>query len=395
MPDRKKLPIFIRRKTEKESFGFCSLPKCFNVGSQIHHIDGTNSNDDPNNLIHLCGHCHDSFTYKRTLTRDDFIDAKNKLEEFTPDRSHSLYEIMDFLFLLYNEGRFGELEKAVCVLLKFNERIRGLGPNILAVLFEYLSESDIQTEEKCSTIHIALQARNLFLSRKDYSKSIHVDGLIALQFSSFNDYEAAEFFLKRSQRDSQALSDDVKFVNLGWTNNLLSDISLKKRDFFCARKYADSSFKYYHRVTGLLNVREQADMAMQTAKIIIDQGMRSNLPEAENLLNSCKNMIDKSGWTTKKIRWLTLNFFRFIISNDLREAKEALTLAWIINKKNGGPKTVSLLKIVTDYPDLCPKEIIADLLEEHGDCAMCDKNHIESIAACSISRKNNNNALSK
>lgn len=80
---------------------------------QIHHIDGNNSNNDPDNLAPLCGNCHERATLNRKITtnmannytplrikmfRDKWYDDVKKINKGLDITENTKNEVKKFVF---------------------------------------------------------------------------------------------------------------------------------------------------------------------------------------------------------------------------------------------------------------------------------------------------------
>lgn len=363
MRDRRPaIPFSVRTRIEEETFGVCAVSTCFKPSTQRHHIDGNNKNNDPNNIIYICGSCHDLCHYRGELVEDDFHRYKKYLNEFTPDRKYSLEEIVARMKMYYEQGNFLILRDAVNILFKFHDN-KKIGKKIIAWLYKLLSEINIQTGNLSFVSDLITKSRDEYLYLNDFDNVIHANGLFAVHFIKNNDYDSAKYFLGMARKQSKdKLSERQRNIRLGWINNVLSDISIKSNKLEKAKFYAEESIKFYERVLDDIGPREKADMFFQTAKVFVAKGDQSYLIDAERFLDKSEELLRKSGWEQSIIKWHIIQFDRYKKLNELEEAKKYLYLAWNLNKNSTGlPKTMELLHLVKENRHLCLEEIISDL----------------------------------
>jgi hypothetical protein len=382
---RPNIPAHVRISIEEEALGFCAIPTCFKPPTQRHHIDGNKENNDPKNIIYICGSCHDLFHYRNEYLESDFHLYKQHLTDFTPGKKNSLEEIIATIDCYYEKGNFPILRDAVNILLKFHNK-RMLDKTITAHLYKLIAEINIQTDRYWLVADPLTKARSIYHDLRDFDGLAHVNGLLAVSFIKYQDYETARHFLGIAKKQSEdKLSRIQGGVKLGWINSVLSDIAIKTNQQQNAYYHAEESLKFYEIAYDELCLREKADMHFQTAKVLVASDNRSQLIRAERFLDESKELLYESGWNAAIVNWHIAQFQRLRKLEEIEEAKKYLYLAWEYNKCcSMPPKTAELLRLIKRNLNFCCEQIVSDLYEKHKYCLRCNKSEVQSIIDCNL-----------
>jgi tetratricopeptide (TPR) repeat protein len=387
------IPRSCRENAFIESLFVCGNPECFHSDPlQVHHINGRNTDDRPDNLIVLCGRCHTRCHYgplETRLSQDNCIKFKKYLSVFVPNRYFFLDEILRKIDLYYEYGDFYLIKNIIFILFKAISRDDKLRQNLWLIgwLNELLAEVYVQQGFFGNVSKHIFNSIEIFREFDDHDRLSHCQGLIAISMTDNRNYRAAQEFLSEAIQKFTNRIDDYGERNrrIGWLFNLQAYNYREYGDIYQALLCNEKAIDYYTKSYNILNKREEADFFFELAKILISENTKLSLTKADTLLDASLELINNSHWVSKKASYYINKFKLYLDLMELEEAKKCFSKAWeVVDKNILIHKERDLLKLVIEYPAYCPNEIKERLYQKHDSCKLCARENIKAMAQCSL-----------
>ncbi len=386
------IPQRIRNQVLDESFWGCAVPTCEAELIQIHHINEDPTENEPANLLPLCGYHHDMATRGTISIKDCYslkanlrkLNRTNRIDEsFFIAQKNRLAKYVTF-------GRFNEVLDLVTFIERACKHHTVIPPiDVTAFLHAQCVEAAVQTGVIREAIVRADIVHAIYKEQEDFLQQAEFSGMLGITHKIRKQYKSAEALYLRGLSDLKRIDNaESKFRKAGWLYVLLAILYVEKKEIRKAEKMIFLAEKSYSKVTAL-HVGERAELRSRTAQVFL-AGQRYSM--AETILLETDDYIKQNRWPSYRVSTNKIWTQLLISSGALDEAASRFSAAWI-NAAGVDHHRRGLLEVALTQPAVCTEPILEELISSHSTCNRCCGTNITKIIQCEIARSQVDQAI--